>query len=311
MGYGDNLLKIQAFSRACMSASAAGISPFKHMSRGWKATRLGNSFLEAAPLIENWACRWHGDVRLDPQIQLAVDAFQKTGLSEGTSMGPVGLVDRWFAQGYAVASVAVMANAFASELRKRGQQVSTVGKMQRHEDAHADRGREVRSYLMSVLKHRPACDVMRFELGMSRDSKLNRQEEYDFMLEASARYLRELKEAFGKAIVGDVRKIDRGSTSGYLVHVLLAWDVPSSHELIAIRQAVVDHWNAQSRGIGYLTDCNAVDAFMYRGAGGQLHHYESNESRLSRAVIFLADTDRIIQVGYDGARDGLVLGTVS
>ncbi len=46
------------------------------------------------------------------------------------------------------------------------------------------------------------------------------------MREASAQYLHGLKRLFGDAVVADIRKIDRGGTSDYLVHVLLALDGP-------------------------------------------------------------------------------------
>jgi hypothetical protein len=131
------------------------------------------------------------------------------------------------------------------------------------------------------------------------------------MLDASARYLRELKEVFGEAIVGCIRKVDRGATSPYLVHILLVVDGPSAQELESIRQGVSDQWTAQTQGVGYLIDGNAVDVFMYRGTGSQSLHLDSTESRLDKAVTFLADTDRMIQVGYGGARDGLVWKSMS
>ncbi len=221
-------------------------------------------------------------------------------------MGPVGQVERWFAQGCAAASVAVLVNAFVAELGKRGRQVGIGRRMQRHEHMHTARRREVRSYVAGVLKRHPGCEVMRFELCMSRNSKLNKQEEYGFMLAASARYLRELKEVFGEAIVGCIRKVDRGATSPYLVHILLVVDGPSVHELDSIRQGVSDQWTAPTQGVGYLIDSNAVDVFRYRGTGSQSRHYDSTASQLDKAVTFLADTDRMIQVGHDGARDGLV-----
>jgi uncharacterized Fe-S cluster-containing radical SAM superfamily protein len=133
------------------------------------------------------------------------------------------------------------------------------------------------------------------------------REEFRFMLEASARYLRRLKEVFGEAIVGDIRKI----MSRYLVHVLLAVDGPSRQELAAIRQALSDHWDAQTQGLEYLIDCSAVDVFMYRGVGDLFDHCESAASQLNKAAIFLVDTDCMIQVGYDGMRDRPVGGTLS
>lgn len=308
MGYGDHLLMIKAFAKTCISASTATASAFNHTSRGWKANRFGKRFLEVAPAIEFWSRARHDDARFDPQVQLAVDVFQQVGLLEGTAMGSVGRVERWFAQGYAAASVAVRVNAFVVELSKRGQQVSMSRRMQRHEDVHAVRGREVRSYLSGVLKRHPGCSVLRFELCMRRNSMSSKQDEYGFMLDASARYLRDLRQEFGQAIVGDIRKVDRGSTSDYLVHVVLAIDGPSPHELFAIRQTLSEGWTAQTQGLGYQVDCSAVEMFMYRGAGGHASQHESNSSLLDKAAVFLADTDRIIHVGYDEGRDGLLIG---
>ncbi|MFM9925457.1 hypothetical protein VLK31_20880 [Variovorax sp. H27-G14] len=308
MGCGDTLLTVKAFSKACISTSAADTSAFNHTPRGWKANRLGNSFLDVAPLIEFWSQARRGDLRFDPQVELAIDVFQQVGLAEGTAMGPLGQVECWFAQGYAIASVAVRVNAFVNELGKRGRQVRTARKVHRHEDLHTARGREVRSYLTGALRRHPGSHVMRFELCVSRNTKVGREDEYDFMLEASTRYERELKEMFGTAIVADVRKIDRGNTSRYLVHFLLALDGPRPAELIAIRQTASDRWNAQMQGIGYLVNTNEVDSFVYRGMGKQSGRCESTEIQLIKAAAFLADTDRVIQVGSDGMHDGLIFG---
>lgn len=308
MRYGDSLLMIQAFAKACVATSTADTSAFSHSARGWKANRLGRLFLEVVPVIEAWSRSRHVDTRLDPQMQLAVDVFREVGFLEGTGMGPVGQVECWFAQDFATASVAVRVNAFIDELRKRGGQVGAGRKMQRHDDMHAAQGRELRSYFKGVLKRHSGCSVLRFELCMGRNSKLSPQEEYDFMLEASARYLRELKEVFGEALVADVRKMDRGNTSNYLVHVLLALDGPNAHEMSAIRQTVVHHWGTQTLGVGYLVDCHAVENFMYRGYGSPFGQHESNASRLDKAAVFLADTDRIMHVGYGRVGDGLLIG---
>lgn len=311
MGYGDHLFLIKAFAKTCIAASTGTASAFDHTARGWKANRFGKCFIEVAPVIEFWSRARRDDARFDPQVQLAVDVFQQVGLLGGTAMGSLGQVEHWFAQGYAATSVAVMTNAFVSELRKRGQQASTARTMQRHKDAHAARGREIRSYLTRVLKHHPECDVMRFELCMGCNSKLNQQEEYDFMLEAAACYLRELKKVFGEAIVADIRKTDRGNKSGYLVHVLLAFEGPGTHELMAIRHTVATQWSEQTQGVGYVMDCDAVEAFMYRGAGSPLGYGESTANQLTRAVSFLVDTDSMIQVGFDGMRDGLIFGAIA
>ncbi|PLC02868.1 hypothetical protein CY658_23435 [Variovorax sp. RO1] len=308
MGYGDHLLLIKAFAKACIAASTATASAFDHTARGWKANRFGKCFIEVAPVIEFWSRARRDDARFDPQVQLAVDVFQQVGLLEGTAMGSLGQVECWFAEGYAVASVAVRVNAFVVELRKRGQQVSMGRKMLRHEDMHAARGREVRSSLSGVLKRHPSSSILRFELCMGRNSMASKQDEYGFMLDASARYLRDLRQEFGAAIVCDIRKADRGSTSDYLVHVVLAIDGPSPHELFAMRQTLSEGWTAQTQGLGYLIDCSAVEMFMYRGAGSHFSQHESNSSLLDKAAVFLADTDRIIHVGYDEGRDGLLIG---
>ena len=309
MGYGDHLLTIKAFAKSCFCASTMTASAFNLTSRGWKASRLGKSFLEVVSVVEFWSRARRDDARFDPQVQLAFDVFQQVGLLEGTAMGPLAQVERWFAQGYAAASVAVRVNAFFAELSKRGQQVSMGRKMQFHEDMHAARGREVRSYLTGGLKRHPGCSFLRFELCMGRNSMSSRQDEYGFMLDASARYLRDLRQEFGEAIVCAIRKVDRGNTSDYLVHVVLAIDGPRPHELFAMRQTLSEGWKAQTQGIGYLIDCSAVGTFMYRGADYHFNQHESSSSLLDKAAVFLADTDRIIHVGYDEGRTGLLIGS--
>lgn len=311
MGYGDGLLMIKAFAKTCISSTATDSSAFGHTARGWKANRLGKGFLDVASRIEACPPTWLGDVRLDPQVQLAVEVFHQVGLGAGTVMGPVGQVERWFAQGYAVSSVAVLVNAFIDDLRKHGRRIGMGRKMQSHESTHAARERGVRSYLRKALKCHPDCSFMRFELCMGRNTESSRREEFAFMREASAQYLHGLKRLFGDAIVADVRKIDRGGTSDYLVYVLLALDGPHSYELAAIRHAFAEQWNDQTKGIGYLIDCDAVDAFMYRGAASLSCYGESTASQLINAVTFLADTDSMIQVGFGSMCDGLILGTVS
>lgn len=70
---------------------------------------------------------------------------------------------------------------------------------------------------------------------MGRNSDPSRREEFAFLREASAQYFHGLKQLFGDAIAADIRKIDRGGTSDYQVHVLLALVGPRSYELAAIR----------------------------------------------------------------------------
>lgn len=308
MHQGESLLMIQAFARACIATRTTEASAFRNSARGWKANRLGKLFLDAVPMIESLSRGRHLDTRLDPQTQLAIDVFEEFGFLEGTGMGPVGQVECWFAQELATASVAVRVNAFIDELRRRGGLVGTDRKIRRHDDMHEARGRELRSYFKGVLKRHTGCSILRFELCMRRNSKLSREEEYDFMLGASARYLSELKKIFGEAMVADVCKMDRGNTSDYLVHVLLALDGPTAHELVAVRQSIVDQWSAETQGVGYLIDCQAVDVFMYRGAGGHPGPHESNAIAFDKAAVFLADTDRLIHVGYGMGRDGLLIG---
>lgn len=311
MADGDKLLGIQAFSKACMSASAAGTAAFTNTTRGGKPTRLGHSLLEVMPLIEHFARSRCADMRFDPYVRFAIDAFQEAGLLEGTAMGPIGQPVRWFGRGYAVLSAASLCNAFVEEIRRRGRQVSTGREMQRHEDAHAARANGLRSYLADVGKRHADCDVKRFELCMRRTLTLNDREEYNFMLEASVRFLRSVKEQFGQAIVADIHKIDRGATSPYLLHMLLALDGPSKQELAAMDQILEELWLGQTHGLGYLIDCNAVDEFMYRGSGMLARQNESIASQLDKAATFLADTDRVIRVGHEGTRDGLIVGAVS
>jgi hypothetical protein len=204
-----------------------------------------------------------------------------------------------------------LVNAFIDDLRKHGQRVGMGRKMQSHESTHAAREREVRAYLRKALKRHPDCSFMRFELCMGRNTESSRREEFAFMREASAQYLDGLKQLFGDAIVADIRKIDRGGTSNYLIHVLLALDGPRSCELAAIRHTFAEQWNDQTKGVGYLIDCDAVDAFMYRGAGSLLCYSVSTASQLINAATFLADTDSMIRVGFGGMCDGLILGAVS
>ncbi|KQW61520.1 hypothetical protein ASC92_26695 [Variovorax sp. Root411] len=311
MGDGDKLLGIQAFSKACMSASAAGTAAFTNTTFGGKPTRLGHRLLAVMPLIEHFARSPCADIRFDPYVRLAIDAFQEAGLLEGTAMGPMGQPACWFGRGYAVLSAATLCNAFVDEIRRCGRQVSTGRDMQRHEDTHAARASGLRSYLADVGKRHADCDVKRFELCMRRTFTINDREEYNFMLEAGTRFLCSVKEQFGEAIVADIHKIDRGATSPYLVHILLALDGPSKQELAAMDQILEERWLAQTHGLGYLIDCNAVGEFMYRGSDTLARQNESIASQLDKAATFLADTDRVIRVGHEGTRDGLVLGAVS
>lgn len=311
MGDGDSLLGIQTFSKACMSASAAGTAAFTNTTIGGKPTRLGHSLLEVMPLIEHFARSHRADMRFDPYVGLAIDAFQEAGLLERTAMGPMGHPVCWFGRGYAVLSAAALCNAFVDEIRRRGRGAKTVQNMQRHEDKHAARARELRSYLADVAKRHADCAVKRFELCMHRNSTPTDREEYNFMLEAAMRFLRSVKEQFGAAIVADIHKIDRGATGTYLVHTLLAVDGPSKQELAAMDQILEALWRAQTLELGYLIDCNAVDEFMYRGTGQLAWQNESVASQLDKAAIFLAATDRVICVGHEGTRDGMVVGAVS
>ncbi len=310
---GDELLKIQAFSKACLSSSAANTLPFKRTSRGWEATsQVGFSLLEAMPHIERWAQlrHEHDDMEFDPLVQIAIDAYLETGLWQGTSLGAIGNTAQWYARGCAFESAAVVCNGYVPYIRQRAQKIGVGRDIQRHHDKHLARARELRSYFSKLAKRHPASSVKRVELCMSRCASLNATEEWKLMVSASKSFVDSVKTAFGTAVVGDVRKLDAGPAGTYLAHVLLALDGPSEQELEEIDETLSELWDVQTSGLGYLIDCNAVAAFTYRGMGAAALPYETIASVLDKAAVFLSDTDRLVHVGYNYSPDGLLLGSV-
>lgn len=52
-------------------------------------------------------------------------------------------------------------------------------------------------------------------------------------------------------------------------------------------------------------------AVVYNGCGALIRPHESLKSQLDKAAIFLAETDRMIRIGYGEGHDGLLIGTVA
>jgi len=62
---------------------------------------------------------------------------------------------------------------------------------------------------------------------------------------------------------------------------------------------------------GIVVNCNDSEQFMYRGCGALIRQHESIASQLDKAAIFLAETDRMIRIGFGQSHDGLLIGTIS
>lgn len=140
---------------------------------------------------------------------------------------------------------------------------------------------------------------------------MSAHEEYKLIQERSAKLLYDLKTRYGDAIVADIRKIDHGPSGRYLVHILLALDGPNSSELKEFHRTVLDIWDAMFPGIAAMVNCNEFDQFMYRGCGALIRQHESLSSQMDKAVIYLAETDRMIRIGHGEGHDGLLIGTMS
>lgn len=82
-------------------------------------------------------------------------------------------------------------------------------------------------------------------------------------------------------------------------------------ELERLIQTLLGLWDGLFLNQGALVNCNDLDQFAYRGCGSLIRQHESLAGQLDKAVIYLAETDRLIRHGFGPGDDSLLIGTVS
>jgi len=141
----------------------------------------------------------------------------------------------------------------------------------------------------------------------SRESWSADADTFTELLDQSKRVVELLKQQFGKALVGEVRKIDRGHANRHLLHLLLVFDGPSHTELAGIRQAIIEHWKQMCQGEGPTLNLSEHHDFLYRGVSPFIRQHESLIEQMKRAITYLAETDRWVRISH-GKEPGLIFG---
>lgn len=312
VGRGEVLLQIRAFAKQVRMLRGTGARAFTPMRHCWKVTQVGVALLAVMGDLFELAQLPRLDRRFDPHVQLAVDEFAAAGLIAAIlpHMLPGPNLDAW-RRGYVAPVIANLSNAFIKRLHERVS-AHQAGRMEQlHKTQNDARARELRSYFSDLAKQHRNAHVERLELTIRDTYQLNQREKFKHMADATTRILKALKQRYGGAIVGDVRKVDHAPTGDYLVHLLLAVEGPGASELEGLRHAIREMWNEMFPDHGIVVDCSDFEQFMFRGCGALIRPHESLKSQLDKAAIFLAETDRMIRIGYGEGHDGLLIGTVS
>lgn len=306
------LLQIRTFAKQVRMLRGTGARAFTPLRHYWKVTQVGIALLAVMGDLFALAQLHRLDRRFDPYVQLAVDEFAAAGLIAAIlpHMLPGPNLDAW-RRGYVDPVIANLSNSFIKRLHERASANQAGRVEQMHKTQNDARARELRSYFSNLVKQHPNAHVERLELTVQGLYQLGQHEKFRHLVDASTRLLKALKHRYGGAIVGDVRKVDHTPTGDYLVHLLLAVEGPGASELDGFRCAIRELWNEMFPDHGIVVDCNDFEHFMYRGCGALIRPHESLKGQLDKAVIFLAETNRMICIGYGEGHDGLLIGTVS
>ncbi|WP_162245713.1 hypothetical protein [Variovorax sp. Root411] len=312
VGRGEVLLQIRAFAKQVRMLRGTGARAFTPMRHCWKVTQVGVALLAVMGDLFELAQLHHQDRRFDWGVQLAVDEFAAVGLITAIlpHMLPSPNLDAW-RLGYVDPVIANLSNAFIKRVRERANAHQAGRVEQLHKTRNDALARELRSYFSDLVRQHPSAHVERLELTIQGPYQLNQRDNFKRMVDATTRLLKALKHRYGSAIVGDIRKVDHAPKGDYLVHLLLAVEGPSASELEDLRRAIRELWDEMFPDHGIVVDCNDFELFMYRGCGTLIRPHESLKGQLDKATIFLAETDRMIRIGYGEGHDGLLIGTVS
>lgn len=309
---GIQLRKVRAFAGLTRSSRGQGMRAFLPQQGHWKPTKVGKALLPLIGTLYGLACRVSASLHVDPYVQLAIDAYRSCGLHQlvqhRVQMAPK--PEMWM--GNHVDSItANLCNNFVQVLSQSANHNSAGKSELMHQAMHDKRGCELREYLAGVPKHHPGARVLRVELSHLKVSWATGHEDFESMIAASTQVLRELKQRYGDAIVADVRKLDFGPTGSPIVHLLLAIDGPTDSELKGLIRTLLELWDGLFPNQGAVVNCNDFDHFAYRGCGSLIRQHESLADQLDKAVIYLAETDRLIRYGFGTGTDNLLIGTVS
>lgn len=309
---GIQLQEVRAFVGLTRSSRRQGVRAFLPQREHWKPTHVGKALLPLIGTLNGLAPRVCANLHPDPYVRLAVDTYRTCGLhqlvQQRVQVAP--RPEMWMG-GYINSVTANLCNTFVQKLSESANH-NNAGKQEfMHKTMHDNRCRELREYLSIVPKHHPGAHIVRVELSQLGVSWATMRANSESMVAASTQGLRELKQRYGDAIVADVRKLDIGPAGNTIVHLLLAIDGPTDSEMQGLNRTLLEVWDRLFPNQGAVVNCNDFDQFVYRGSGSLIRQHESLASQLDNAIVFLADTDRLIQVGYDGAGSGLILGTVA
>lgn len=252
------------------------------------------------------------DRHFDPYLHLALEEFVACGLIDAIyrNMHPEPNLPMWRA-GHIDPVVANLGNAYVQKVRERANH-NQAGRAEQFHRGRCDRAAaDVRAYFADLRRQHPRAHIERQELSVQGGWLVASADGLKLLVDASMRLLLELKKRFGEAIVADIRKVDHGPRGEYIVHLLLAVDGPSASELEGLRRAIREVWDEMCPNRGIVVNCNNFEQFMYRGCGAVIRQHESLANQLDKAAIFLAETDRMIRVGFGESHDGLLIGTKS
>lgn len=311
--HGAQLQEVHAFADLLRLSRSQGVPAFSAHRGYWRPTQVGRALLPVIGTLHSLSYA-RPSRHLAPYAQLAVDAYQHSGLHLVVQSGMQFPLDPGMGIGADLNPAIInLCNVFVQQLGERVNHKSA----DRADMAHRSRcdkvARDVRTYFSGLLKHHPNARVERLELSVQGQDFRIRDSHDDFKLivNSTAQVLAALKQRFGQAIVGDVRKVACGPGGDYLVHLLLAVDGPTASELKGLHRVILDLWNELFPKQGIVVNCNDFEQLRYRGCGAPVREHESLSEQLDKAAIFLAETDRVIRTGFGKGHDGLLIGTVS
>jgi hypothetical protein len=309
---GIQLQEVRSFASLTRSSRSQGVRAFLFQRGYWKPTQVGKALLPLIGTLYGLAHRASASFHLDPYVQLASDAYQSCGLHQLVQQRVQVVLQPEMWLGAFVDSVtANLCNSFVQELGENANH-NNAGKSElMHKALNDKRCRELREYLSGLPKRHPDTRILRVELSNLKVSWATGREDFESMIAASTQVLRELKQRYGDAIVADVRKLDIGPSGGSIVHLLLAIEGPTDLELEGLIRTLLGLWDRLFPNHGALVNCNDFDQFAYRGCGSLIRQHESLAGELGKAVIYLAETDRLIRYGFGTGDDSLLIGTVS
>lgn len=270
----------------------------------FQLTPLGAATYELLPAIRAAFMKTASDLRWHPGIQLAIDAF-------GSSLQYLPDPANMIAAGHLQPIYATGLQLFADCIRPVAHRGDFQARVARHRNAVAEESNALSTYLKSARDLPSGSHLLRMELGGHYIQGLPYHDpahEYLATRELGLQWLAKVATQWGPALVLDVLKVDRGTTTRYGLHVLLVLSGPSAAEVEVMKRTLADEWKALAGAQAFLFDCDSVQGLRFRGGGSGRFFNVPIEVQVANAVTYLAQTDDYCQVSLFGLPASLNLG---